>query len=87
MSPLVNIAELDPYADSYGYMWYSKRYVRAQRSTLVHFASGNGGNKIYIIPQFDLVVAITSTAYGKGYGQRRSEQILLQILDATDAYK
>lgn len=87
MSPLVNIAELDPYADSYGYMWYTKRYDRGGRSIVVHFASGNGGNKIYVVPRYDLAVAITSTAYGKGYGQRRSEQILLQLLDATDARK
>jgi hypothetical protein len=26
---------------------------------LVHFASGNGGNKIYVIPQDHLVVAVT----------------------------
>ncbi len=85
MSPLVNITEQDPYADYYGYMWYTKRYDRGGRSIVVHFASGNGGNKIYVVPQHDLVVAITSTAYGRGHGQRRSEQILLQLLDATDA--
>jgi len=85
ISPLVDIAKYDPYADSYGYMWYSKQYKLGGRSILVHFASGNGGNKIYVVPQYDLVVAITSTAYGQGYGQRRSEQILLQLLDAIDA--
>jgi len=83
LSPLVNIAGVDPYADSYGYMWYTKRYDRAGQSIVVHFASGNGGNKIYVVPRYDLVVAITSTAYGKGYGQRRSEQVLLRLLDAT----
>ena len=87
LSPRVNIAGVDPYADSYGYMWYTKRYDRAGRSIVVHFASGSGGNKIYVVPRYDLVVAITSTAYGKGYGQRRSEQILLRLLDATDARK
>jgi len=85
LSPLVDIAAQDRYADGYGYMWYTKRYNRGARSTVVHFASGNGGNKIYVVPQYDLVVAITSTAYGKGYGQRRSERILLRLLDATDA--
>lgn len=85
MSPLVDITKYDPYADSYGYMWYNKRYELGGRSILVHFASGNGGNKIYLVPQYDLVIAVTSTAYGRGYGQRRSEQILLQLLDAVDA--
>ncbi|NJK42918.1 MAG: serine hydrolase [Pleurocapsa sp. SU_196_0] len=66
LSPLVDIAGLDPYADGYGYMWYTKRYDFGGQSTVVHFASGNGGNKIYVVPGYDLVVAITSTAYGKG---------------------
>jgi hypothetical protein len=30
-----------------------------------------------------MVVAITSSAYGQGYGQRRSQEILLKILAAT----
>ncbi|HJV40037.1 MAG TPA: serine hydrolase, partial [Caulobacter sp.] len=47
------------------------------------FASGNGGNKIYVVPARHLVVAITSSAYGYGYGQRRSEAILKAILDAS----
>lgn len=84
-SPLVGIAAQDPYADSYGYMWYLKQVDRGGRPVRVHFASGNGGNKIYFVPARQLVVAVTSTAYGRGYGQRRSEQILLRLLDATDA--
>ena len=66
LSPRVDIAAVDRYADSYGYMWYTKRYDRAGRSVAVHFASGNGGNKIYVVPRYDLVVAITSTAYRAG---------------------
>ena len=79
----VPIAFSDPYADFYGYMWYTKPEPVAGHTILVHFASGNGGNKIYIIPSLDMVVAITSSAYGTNYGQRRSQDILLKILSAT----
>jgi hypothetical protein len=51
----------------------------------VSFASGNGGNKIYVIPNRHMVIAITSSAYGRGYGQRRSETILKAILSADGA--
>jgi CubicO group peptidase (beta-lactamase class C family) len=85
LAPIVDIADVDPFADSYGYMWYTKRYDRHGGMIRVHFASSNGGNKIYLVPDLDLVVAITSSAYGRGYGQRRSEQILLRLLDAIDA--
>ncbi|ATI83209.1 serine hydrolase [Sphingobium yanoikuyae] len=80
LTPVVGIGEIDPYADGYGFFWYSKVLRIAERSIPVSFASGNGGNKLYIVPSLDLVVAITSSAYGKGYGQRRSEQILRAIL-------
>lgn len=44
------------------------------------FASGNGGNKIYLVPCQELVIAITSRAYGRDYGQGRSEDILKALL-------
>lgn len=49
----------------------------------VSFASGKGGNKIYVVPACQLVVAVTSSAYGHGYGQRRSEAILRAILSSA----
>lgn len=79
----VPISFSDPFADYYGYMWYSKAEPVGDHTILVHFASGNGGNKIYIVPSLDMVVAITSSAYSTNYGQRRSQEILLKILAAT----
>jgi CubicO group peptidase (beta-lactamase class C family) len=83
VSDMVPISTVDPYADFYGYMWYTREESVEGRSVLVHFASGNGGNKIYVVPSKDMVVAITSSAYHKGYGQRRSQDILLRILAAA----
>jgi CubicO group peptidase (beta-lactamase class C family) len=79
----VAISDDDPYADFYGYMWYTKAEPVGSHKIKVHFASGNGGNKIYIVPSLRMVVAITSSAYGQSYGQRRSQDILLKILAAT----
>ncbi len=79
----VSISADDPYADFYGFMWYSKAEHAGDRTLPVHFASGNGGNKIYIIPSMDMVVAITSSAYGHSYGQERSHDILLKTLSAA----
>ena len=79
----VDIAAVDPYADQYGYMWYSKTQRLGERDIEVHFASGNGGNKIYVVPSLDMVIAITSSAYNQAYGQRRSQDILLALLAAA----
>lgn len=81
LKPRVAIAKFDPYADDYGYFWYSRTHTIKGAQILVHFASGNGGNKIYVVPSHDMVVAITSSAYGHGYGQRRSQEILLALLN------
>lgn len=80
LAPKVSISASDPYAEGYGYFWYSKVQQINGKPVPVSFASGNGGNKIYVVPSRHLVVAITSSAYGHGYGQRRSETILKAIL-------
>ena len=79
----VAISDSDPYADFYGYMWYTKAEPVGGHNIEVHFASGNGGNKIYIVPSLHMVVAITSSAYNTNYGQRRSQDILWKILAAA----
>lgn len=82
LMPKVGIADSDPYADGYGYFWYSKAHQIDGATVRVSFASGNGGNKIYVVPSRHMVVAVTSSAYGHGYGQRRSEAILKAVLEA-----
>jgi CubicO group peptidase (beta-lactamase class C family) len=79
----VSISDSDPYADFYGYMWYTKAEPLSSDTIEVHFASGNGGNKIYIVPSLHMVVAITSSAYNTNYGQRRSQGILWKTLAAA----
>jgi CubicO group peptidase (beta-lactamase class C family) len=79
----VAISDSDPYADFYGYMWHTKAESVGSHKIEVHFASGNGGNKIYVVPSLRMVIAITSSAYNQGYGQRRSQDILLKILAAV----
>lgn len=83
LAPHVAISAVDPYADSYGYFWYGKVHSINGKPVPVSFASGSGGNKLYVIPSRRMVVAITSSAYGRGYGQRRSEAILKAVLAVT----
>lgn len=85
LAPKVSISASDPYADGYGYFWYSKTHQVDGVAVPVSFASGNGGNKIYVVPSRRMVIAITSSAYGRGYGQRRSEAILKAILASDPA--
>lgn len=84
LAPHVDIGSGDRYADHYGYFWYAKTQSVGGRQIPVYFASGNGGNKIYIVPALRSVVVVTSSAYGKGYGQLRSENILKAVLAASE---
>ncbi|OEZ90584.1 6-aminohexanoate-dimer hydrolase [Janthinobacterium sp. HH106] len=82
LAPRVAVGAVDRYADSYGYFWYAKTQEIGGQKIAVYFASGNGGNKIYVIPTRRMVVSVASSAYGKAHGQRRSEDILKAILKA-----
>lgn len=82
LKPRVDVSKIEFNAVGYGYYWFYQEYEINGRSIEVHFASGNGGNKIYIIPDYDMVVSIMSLAYGQGRGQRRSENILKAILSS-----
>lgn len=83
LAPRVRIADVDPYADAYGYFWYRRTQRIGGRDIEVVFASGNGGNKLYLVPSLRTVVAIQSSAYGRGYGQRRSQDLLRALLGAA----
>ena len=76
----VDVSAIEPNAIGYGYYWFYQEYEMDSKKLGVHFASGNGGNKIYIIPALDMVVSVMSTAYGQGRGHRRSEAILKDVL-------
>jgi CubicO group peptidase (beta-lactamase class C family) len=81
LKPRIDISEEDPYASDYGYYWYRQTYQVKGKTIELFFASGNGGNKIYLIPKEQMVITIQSTAYGQSHGHRRSEKILLAILE------
>ena len=50
------------YDYNYGYLWYTKEYEdeNNKKKYLVKEAAGTGGQRIYIIPQFDMVIAVVS---------------------------
>jgi CubicO group peptidase (beta-lactamase class C family) len=83
----VSISDSDPYADSYGFMWYTRAEPLGSGTIEVHFASGNGGNKIYIVPSLHMVVAITSSAYNTNYGQRHSGRCVGQMRGTNPQYE
>ena len=70
--------------DLYGYGWYTHTLTIGEKTVNYFLASGNGGNKIYFFPETQIVVVIQSAAYNTSYGQRRSLEILKQVLAALN---
>lgn len=79
-----NLKDYFPFADSYGLFWYKSTRVYGNKELDYLFASGNGGNHLIVVPKERLVIALTSSAYGPGYGQGRSYTIMSMILAALE---
>ncbi|MFK7807628.1 MAG: serine hydrolase domain-containing protein [Saprospiraceae bacterium] len=70
--------------DSYGMLWYKNQETFNNRKIEYLWASGNGGNHLVVVPEENMVIALTSTAYGTGYGHRRARAILMKLLNALE---
>jgi CubicO group peptidase (beta-lactamase class C family) len=64
----------------YGYQWWSGSFDLDTTSIECFFASGNGGNKIYVLPSLDMVISTASSAYNRPYMHTRSHEVLMQVI-------
>jgi CubicO group peptidase (beta-lactamase class C family) len=67
----------------YGYHWWTGEAPSASGAQGFYFASGNGGQRVFVVPGLELVVVVTSSAYSRGYAHRRAHKILAEILAAV----
>jgi CubicO group peptidase (beta-lactamase class C family) len=72
---------LDNYV-GYGYQWWRGSAQSGDQQVEFAFASGNGGQKIVVVDALEMVIVITSTAYGLGRGQQRSHAIIRDVFQA-----
>ena len=79
-----DLSDDNPFADAYGMLWYKSHRTFGKKKLDYLFASGNGGNHLIVIPEEEMVIALTSSAYGKGYGHSRSFNIMSKILASLE---
>ena len=48
----------------YGYLWWLGRFLMNRREVRWIAGFGNGGQRVYIVPDLDLVIAVNAGAYG-----------------------
>lgn len=53
--------------EGYGYFWWMKEFKYGNKIISAFEGSGNGGNKITIIPELDMVIVLSGSGYGSEF--------------------
>lgn len=74
-----------PYAQiddetEYGYLWWLKQFQAGERRVQVFFMSGMGGNKVYVVPELELVTVISSENFRVKNAHELSERVLKEYI-------
>lgn len=64
----------------YGYLFWNDQLQIGQQQFEVAYASGNGGNKIFIFKDIPVVVVITAKAYNKAYAHPQVQQMVSEYI-------
>ena len=64
--------------NGYGYQWWHTRYSLPYGEITVHAAFGNGGQRIWIVPELDLVAVQVTSNYNLWYADYQAERLLLE---------
>jgi CubicO group peptidase (beta-lactamase class C family) len=66
--------------NEYGYLWWIKPYEIDGTSYTTHYCTGNGGNKIFVFQELDMVVVVTASAYNTNYGHRQVDEMMINYV-------
>ncbi len=64
----------------YGYLWWIFDFKIDDRNITAYAAAGNGGNYLFMLPELNAQVVITSTAYNTNYMHQQSQRILTEFI-------
>lgn len=90
MNRLINenstaIGNYNSLADGYGLFWYKSKRKFGNKTVEYLWASGNGGNHLVIVPEKNMVIALTSGAYGNWFPHKRAYKILGKLFNALQS--
>lgn len=68
---------------AYGYLWWLRTYESGGEKYEVYYMTGNGGNKVAVVPELDAVVTITSTNFNTPGMHEQTDRLLTQYILAS----
>jgi CubicO group peptidase (beta-lactamase class C family) len=72
-------ARVDEYTE-YGYLWWIKKFKSREKEFPAYYMSGNGGNKVVVFPDLEMVVVITSTNYSTPGMHEQTNRMLTDFI-------
>jgi CubicO group peptidase (beta-lactamase class C family) len=69
----------------YGYLWWLRKFKAGERAFAAFYMTGTGGNKVFVFPEAEMTVVITSENYRERDAHPLSERLLTDyILSAVE---
>ena len=76
----------NPGSPDYALQWWCGDFNYRGRSTYLYMASGHGGQKIFVVPDFDMVIVLTHQVFDNPFGELNNLSILSRyLLPAADS--
>jgi len=70
--------------DGYGFLWWKRSFLDSHGRTVdAFFASGNGGNFVFVLPALELVVTFTGSNYNSDLSDQPFDILANDILSAV----
>lgn len=79
-----DLSDYNPLADAYGMLWYKSQRNFGTKEVDYLWASGNGGNHLVVVPEENMVIALTSGGYRQWYPHTRAYDILGKVINALE---
>jgi CubicO group peptidase (beta-lactamase class C family) len=67
-------------ATKYGYLWWLRAFQSGDRSFKSFLMQGNGGNKVAVFPELDVVAVLTSTNYNTRGMHDQTDRLLTDYI-------
>lgn len=63
---------------NYGYLWWRPEYLVEGNRFRANMMSGSGGNRVYVLPEFGIVVVLTKNDFGDREAHPKSDRFFVE---------